>query len=186
MKRKPNISEKDRLNSFLNEKVDVKKIETQSDEMKRRLARQELFRNAPNERTFGEMFKGYIKEAKNRAFEMYRYYTRPHNKHLIMLSAFVIFSTYVCYQMEDRYYKMREHVESTKSFKQQQIEKEKRYLNNVLARNASDFKSVPISEQYDAKIKYKFEHFDGNADVDTKSELFTAMRNDYMAGKEIP
>lgn len=103
-----------------------------------------------------EMSLNLIKRTKTRLFEAYWKYTRPHNMHLVMLTAFLMFSTYVCYQMEDRYYKMKQKVESTKSFKQQQIEKEKRYLDKILSRKVGEFESVPIKDEYDAKIKYKF------------------------------
>lgn len=98
-----------------------------------------MLRKKPAEPTFQQRLYNFQVNARKRLFELYRYYSRPHNKHLIMLTAFVVFSTYVCWRMEDRYYKMRQHVESTKSFKQQQIEKEKRYIDTMLARKTGDF-----------------------------------------------
>lgn len=68
----------------------------------------------------------------------------------------------------------------SKSLKEEQIEREKDYLNKMLGK--SEFEAVPIGKEYEAKINYKFEE----KEISTKDTLMEIMKEDLARGLEVP
>lgn len=167
MKKKPNdeSEELQRLKKFLREKEEV--------------GRSGGGGSAAPKGSFGRL----TGRAQSYVLEWRRQYWKPHNKYLAMITAFMAFSTYVCYKMEKQYYLMKQRVDRTQSFKQMQIDKEKKYIDKMLRRE--EFESVPITEEYQPKIKYKFEQFE-DEELDTKNEMLQAIRDDFLKGQSVP
>lgn len=180
MKKQPNQESEElkRLKKFLNDKPDSNKPPSNNapnmDPKPLKAPRQPAF------------YSPAFSSLKNYLIGLKREYWRPYNQHLTLVTLFICFSTYVCYRMEDQYYKLRERVEKTQSFKQIQIDKEKKYIDRML-KGRGQFESVQIKEEeYEPNIKYKFEQFENDEDMDTKMELFEAMKEDFLKGQTIP
>lgn len=83
-----------------------------------------------------------------------------------MITIFLLFSSYMCWKIEEKYDTMRSKATVTKSFKQQKIDEENERIEKYLKRN--EFRSIPIKteEEDDEQYQYKQE-----GEFDTKEYL---------------
>lgn len=130
----------------------LKRIEQESTDEKRRktldILQREKSMKTPSMSIATKMWEKYSQE-------IYKKCMRPEFQKTVMVTAFFAAATFVSYKIESKYDRMRKKATRTKSFKQEQVEKEDEYISKHL--NTSQFESVPIQDEVEHRNPYQFE-----------------------------
>ncbi|KAL4510706.1 hypothetical protein ABPG72_004860 [Tetrahymena utriculariae] len=170
-----------------NIKVDVDKQLTQ--EQKEEFVRRKLF----TEQTFQHNFqqKTFFQKVRERIAAGYGYFQtrkfRMFMKETFPFLAFVSFSTYIIYKMENQFDKMNQSVFRVKTLKEQEIEKENEYIAKALRGEPFSNQENQITDVPDKRNKYKFEEIESEEgfDFDTREDFLDGLRKDYNQGIQI-
>eukprot|EP01017_Pseudomicrothorax_dubius_P007442 TRINITY_DN12309_c0_g4_i1.p1 TRINITY_DN12309_c0_g4~~TRINITY_DN12309_c0_g4_i1.p1 ORF type:complete len:207 (-),score=78.74 TRINITY_DN12309_c0_g4_i1:103-723(-) len=176
----------DRVKQFLKSKDDIKNPLAEekpiSPEEAKEFVRRKLLEQPTEAKYIGMQLREKIKY---KILDIPRYFsflkTRRFKKvfyELFPVGAFLFFSCYIIWKMEKQFDQMKVKVQSTRSIKEIEIQKEneeiQRYLRGQTAEDEEEEKLQEIIEN----IKYKFEEDDENDVEDDGSEIFYEEEDD--------
>jgi len=158
-----------KIKSFLREKdpaSDISNLETPTtpgdhkDFIRKKLTEEpKLHLNIAKNFNFKQMFQTVYSKVYSKVFffrsKMFKKWTRE----TLPIGAFITFSCFILWKMEEQLDRMRRKVITTKSLKQLEIEKENELLDKSLHDDKLLGGDVQISD-YEPNIKYKFEDDD--------------------------
>lgn len=99
--------------------------------------KQEENRGSAFVRSANEMWKGMSKKIGRKIND-------AHFQRTVAVTAFFMIASYISYRVEAKYDRMRQRASRTKTFKEEQVERENEYITKYLDNNK--FESVPIQE----------------------------------------
>ena len=146
------------------EKIDdyLKRLDLESSEKKREEAFKILHRAQPKQPVFSTWWQPLrIKMAasfEDKRKEFLRQVKYSENKHLMIITVFFLGAIWMSWKIEDKYDRLRDRANSTKSLKTRQIETENDHIQKMLARNP--FEPVPIEEEETEVPDYTFQKAD--------------------------
>ncbi|KAM3136719.1 hypothetical protein pb186bvf_011164 [Paramecium bursaria] len=104
-------------------------------------------------------------------------------KESLPMLTFLVFSTFMIFQMEEQYDRMKQSVHNIKTLKEIEVEKEQQFIDNVLKGRQQDF-NVKIQEKRKEQ-RYKFEEDDPEEiGFDTRDDFLESIKREQMKSQK--
>ncbi|EAS07420.1 hypothetical protein TTHERM_00571560 (macronuclear) [Tetrahymena thermophila SB210] len=179
----------EKIKQYLKKNIKVDVDKQLSQEQKEEFVRRKLFTEQTYQHNFQQ--KTLFQMIKDKVMQGYGYFQtrrfRMFMKETFPFLAFVSFSTYIIYKMENQFDKMNQSVFKVKTLKEQEIEKENEYIAKALRGEPFSNQDNQITDVPDKRNKYKFEELetDEGIDFDTREDFLDGLRKDYNQGIQI-